>query len=143
MNAPDPACPAPDGRHGTSWRYSRWGCRCPDAVAAYRAERRRRDAAYRARLRTGSWQRSSRARHNMTGGRHGIDPVAVERAAGGDRSLVLTAEERAAAVALLASWRMTTAQIADRLGCTDRTVFRHLARLRATTSPSTTQEVSA
>lgn len=129
---PDPGCPA--AVH-SMWA-TRHGCRCPWALDAIRACHRERS-----RLTYIPGRRS----HNLSGRRRGLDSVAVERAVSGDRSLVLSVPERAAAIAVLRDReRLTTVQIAHRLGVSIRTVDRHLARLRATTSPSTTpQEASA
>lgn len=94
-------------RHGTAWMYRRWGCRCPEAVEARRAHRN-----------------AGRPRHTD------IDPVAVQRAIRGDLAGPLTIAERAAAVAQMTAAGCTSQLIADRLGCDQRTVVRHRARLR-------------
>ncbi|ROO51048.1 regulatory LuxR family protein [Micromonospora sp. Llam0] len=94
-------------RHGTAWMYRRWGCRCPDAVAARRAHR-------------------NAGRTVSTD----IDPVAVQRAIRGDLNQPLTLAERAAAVAQMTAAGCTSQLIADRLGIDQRTVVRHRARLR-------------
>jgi hypothetical protein len=57
------------------------------------------------------------------------DEVAIERAVMGDPPDDLTATERAAAVAVLAARGLSARGIAERLGCTSRTVQRIRARL--------------
>jgi transposase len=59
-----------------------------------------------------------------------VDQVAVEVAARGVRRVPLTAVERLAAVRLMSSWGLPAETIRGRLGVTDRTVERLLARVR-------------
>lgn len=121
-------CQAPAGRHGTSWRYRRWGCRCPEAIADEKG-RRQREARNRSR-------RHYIRGHQTNGGRRtaDVDQVAVDRAAGGDRTVQLTPVERGAAVALLDRAGLTATQIALRLACTTRTVQRWRAHHRQPTT---------
>ena len=56
-----------------------------------------------------------------------VDPVAVERAIGGDR-VRLTVPERAAAIARLTAIGLSSNEIGLRLGLASRTVTRHRAR---------------
>ncbi|MGK5529339.1 helix-turn-helix domain-containing protein [Streptomyces sp. URMC 129] len=60
------------------------------------------------------------------------DPIAVDRAIAGDPPASLLPAERAAAVAALRAADLTGRQIATRLGCAERTVWRTLARARQT-----------
>jgi hypothetical protein len=73
-------------------------------VACRRAHWRRRDAALR------MWS--------------GPDEVAIERAAAGDPPERLTPRERRAAIALLDRQQLPAAVIAERVGCSQRTVHR-------------------
>lgn len=69
---------------------------------------------------------------NRRGARTGVDPIAVERAAGGDRALRLTVAERRQAIDDLdALGEYSAADIARRLGCTRETVQRQRARRQA------------
>jgi DNA-binding NarL/FixJ family response regulator len=58
------------------------------------------------------------------------DDVAVERAVAGDPPPRLTHHERRAAVLQLDAWGYSADQIAARVGCTTRTVYRIRARRR-------------
>jgi DNA-binding NarL/FixJ family response regulator len=105
--------------HGSIYAYVRYGCRCPDAVDTIRA----------------AWRQNSR-RHAPGKGRQGrrrkgFDPVAVERACGGDRQLPLSTAELTAAVAKLTRLGNSAEQIAVRLGVTSRTVQRHRGRVHS------------
>ncbi|MGW4467496.1 helix-turn-helix domain-containing protein [Micromonospora sp. NPDC004704] len=113
-------CHAP--RHGARYAYGISRCDCLDAVEV-RRERQRRQSARRPRVR-------GRAA-NRRGGWRGLDEIAVERAVGGDRSLVLTAEERRAAIDALDALGLNATEVAIRLGITTRTVTRQRARRRA------------
>jgi DNA-binding NarL/FixJ family response regulator len=108
-------CSAP--RHGARYAYGRDRCNCPAA-----ADRR---AAYK------RW-----APRKYIPGRivNRIDEAAVERAVGGDRSLVLTVDERRAAIDRLDALGFTATAVAVRLGITVRTVQRQRERRRAAES---------
>lgn len=56
------------------------------------------------------------------------DPVAIERAIAGDPPERLTPSERAAAVLALTARNASARQIADRIGCSQRTVHRARSR---------------
>lgn len=60
-----------------------------------------------------------------------IDESAVERAAAGDPPARLNPAERQAAVLRLRRQQLSGTEIARRIGCTDRTVWRVLSRTRA------------
>ncbi len=114
---PDGACPA--GTHGdTWWYYTRYGCRCPAAVAAARTLWREASAARRGRAAAPHPQAMSKRRLSD------VDPVSVERACAGQPHL-LTVAERAQAVALLTRLGLSARLIATRLGVAERTVIRH------------------
>lgn len=55
--------------------------------------------------------------------RLGVDPIVVERLTRGDCCRATT-DERRAAVAQLAGWGFNDSQIAERVGCSERTVLR-------------------
>lgn len=59
------------------------------------------------------------------------DPIAVERAVAGDPPDRLTASERAAAVLALTQRNVSARQIAERIGCSQRTVHRARSRYAA------------
>ena len=59
-----------------------------------------------------------------------VDETAVDRAVAGDPPERLTVAEREAAVLLLKQRGLPGATVAARVGCTDRTVWRILARQR-------------
>lgn len=113
-------------RHGTWYALKRYGCQCPDA-----AEDNRRRTRDKNQCKTYLRGRIS----NRAGGRTGLDPVAVERAVGGDRALRLTAVERRAAIDQLDALGLTATEVAIRLGTTVRTVQRQRQRRRS--SPTT------
>lgn len=69
-----------------------------------------------------------RAQHNKRI-RTLVDELAVERAVAGDPPARLTPSERRQAVARLITWRLDTKEIAERVGCSDRTIFRIRKRL--------------
>jgi hypothetical protein len=96
--------------------YNRYHCRCPEIVERHR--KRFRDRA-----------RSLPRGHRRRGAMTGFDPVAVERAIGGE-PLRLAVPEMRAAVGELTAAQLSAAQIAIRLGTTTRTVTRHRAALR-------------
>lgn len=116
--------------HRTWYALRHYGCVCPEAYEDHR-RRVRRSNANRPYIR-------GRAA-NLCGSRRGVDPVAVERAAGGDRALRLTVAERRAAIDLLDAQGFTAADVAARLGITVRTVQRQRTRRRqlATTTEET------
>ena len=60
----------------------------------------------------------------------GPDPIAIERAITGDPPERLTPRERQAAALQLDAWGYSADQIAQRVGCTKRTVHRIRARRR-------------
>lgn len=103
-------------RHNTTYAYDRFGCRCPEAV-----ERRRH--AWRVRYRPKGTFRYPR----INGG---VDPMAVERACGGDRDIRLTVAEMRAVIAQLSRQGRSAAQIAIRLGISPRTVQRYRTAMR-------------
>jgi DNA-binding CsgD family transcriptional regulator len=110
-------------QHGSTWAYSRYGCRCPDAVATMRA----------------LWRRDRRLPRGRGG--HGgtrdayVDEVAVRRAAAGEGPLPnLTPAERRMVVDELTAAGFTAREIAVRLQVTVRTVCR--ARARSRSSPN-------
>jgi WhiB family redox-sensing transcriptional regulator len=106
-------------RHGDASAYKR-GCRCGDA----------RDD-----MRLRYWRKAHRPRRPQIG----FDPQAVERALSGDRKVVLTVAEMREAVRQLLSYRLTSQQIADRLGVSQRTVSRHRSALRRGLEPCGTR----
>lgn len=59
------------------------------------------------------------------------DPVAIERAVSGDAPAQLTSRERQAAVLALIARDLSAPQIADRIGCSQRTVHRARSRTAA------------
>ena len=101
-------------KHGTLSAYNRHRCRCPDARAAANAHSRRMRA---------KWQHTS-LRPPTVYEQHDVDDVAVTRACGGE-VVPLTVQERTMAVRELAQAGLSTAQIAQRLHVTRRTVGRH------------------
>lgn len=102
------ACTA--STHGGYRAYRYHGCRCPEAVEYMRARwRRKRPAGIR----------SGKPRNPD------VDTVAVDRAIGGDRSVLLTVQELNLAVAELTRRGQSARAIAVRLGVSDRTVTRH------------------
>ncbi|MBM0203241.1 hypothetical protein JNW90_09055 [Micromonospora sp. STR1s_5] len=108
-------------RHGTWYALARYGCKCPEAAEDNRLRTRRKNQCkpyIRGRV------------SNMAGARTGLDPIAVERAVGGDRALRLTAAERRAAIDQLDALGLTATEVAVRLGTTVRTVQRQRARRR-------------
>lgn len=56
-----------------------------------------------------------------------VDEIAIVRAVAGDPPARLTPRERRAAISQLAGWGNSARQIADRVGCSERTVWRALA----------------
>lgn len=102
-------------RHCTLTAYRRWRCRCPEAVSAARAtfvSRRVHGRGGHSRIR-----------------RTEVDPIAVERAIGGD-PVRLSCPERSEAIARLTAAGLSANQIAERLGVASRSVTRYRARLR-------------
>lgn len=59
------------------------------------------------------------------------DEVAIERAVAGDPPDRLTPRERAAAIAQLNAWQLPAPEIAERVRCSPRTVYRARSRQRA------------
>lgn len=111
----DPTCTAT--RHGTTYHaYRQHRCRCPAAIADMRTEWRR--------------QKDPNRQRRWTNGAD-VDNIAVARATHGDRSIRLTAAERAAAVHRLTNQRRSQRWIADQLGISTRTVVRHRTRTAA------------
>jgi hypothetical protein len=112
----DVICHARDHRPGVR------GCRCPHHLLAPT----RGSGKSRSRYVPGR-------PHNRYGPRRrtvpddAIDPVAVERAAAGDRSIVLAVAERAAAIDTLDRYGLSAREVAIRLGVTTRTVTRRRA----------------
>lgn len=115
--ATTPECPA--SWHGTGWAFLRWGCRCPEA---------RRD-------RRSKWH----VGHSLSAGPRGayyprhrdVDEVAVARATRGElRALALGTREREVAVAALTERRLSSTDIARRLGLAPRSVVRIRQRIR-------------
>jgi len=104
------------------WSAKRPRCVCPDSVDARRAAHRKDGR----RKYIQGYQQGSKGR------RLGYDWVAVERAIEGDRHIVLTIQERAAAVARLTKQGASAAEIARRLRITARTVVRYRAGCHAT-----------
>lgn len=121
MNRPPAECRALV--HGTWWACQRHGCQCPEAAADVRERWRRKSAARRAR------QAKPRPEAVSTVRLAAVDPISVQLACDGypDR---LTVPERAQAVAVLSRRRLARHEIAQRLGCSTRTVDRHRARVR-------------
>ncbi|MEU7590703.1 hypothetical protein AB0A95_30980 [Micromonospora sp. NPDC049230] len=115
-------------RHGTWYALRNYGCQCPEAV-----EDDRRRSREKNRCRPYIRGRNS----NKAGGRSGLDPIAVERAVAGDRTLRLTTVERRAAIDRLDSFGYTAAEVAVRLGITCRTVQRQRARRRSSAASRT------
>ncbi|MEU6979650.1 helix-turn-helix domain-containing protein [Streptomyces sp. NPDC046371] len=62
------------------------------------------------------------------------DPVAIDRAVAGDPPERLSARERAAAVARLDARGLSAEQVAERIRCTPRTVYRIRKRIRQGTT---------
>ena len=115
------------GQHGTEWAVRKYRCRCPEAVAARRDRDQRRRRIRR--------QSDPRGRYANRYGHQGRtspppDPVAVERAAAGDRPVVLSKAERDAAIDLLDRLGLPAREVAARLGMTIRTVQRRRAARR-------------
>lgn len=104
--------------HGTTHAYWRRGCRCPEAVAAVRAEGRRKTA------------KRCRSLHRVSLCRTGYDEMAIVRAIRGDLSIVLTMPELDEAVDRLDALGWTAERIARHLGITSRTVVRRRAERR-------------
>lgn len=111
MNLPDPTCTAT--RHGTSYAYQHYGCRCAGIVATMRRYWRGTRKPYR---RNGPFRAGSR--------RLDVDPVAVTLVVNDGHRMPLTAGERKAAVAILTQRGLMPGQIADRLGVSRRTIQR-------------------
>jgi DNA-binding NarL/FixJ family response regulator len=109
---PDQHCTAT--RHGSTYAYQKYGCRCDNIVDRMRE----------------MWRQTPSRTYRPTGRRHGwsnrtdVDPIAVALVADDGHRLRLTAGERKAAVAELTRRGWMTHQIADRLGVTRRTVHR-------------------
>lgn len=61
-----------------------------------------------------------------------VDEIAIVRAVAGDPPGRLTPRERRAAIHQLAERQLSTSEIADRVGCSERTVWRALARSAST-----------
>jgi hypothetical protein len=113
---PDQHCTAT--AHGTNvYAYQRYGCRCPQAVAAMRAKWRRDNKPYQ---RVG---RNPQLSLVVTD----IDPVAVDLVVEDGHQLALTVRERKQAAIALARRGWPTWRIADHLNVTARTVFRYRA----------------
>src|SRR6266508_2406568 len=109
----------PAGTHGDTWWYdTRYGCRCPTAVAAAKTLWREASAARRGRAAAPHPQAMSKRRLSD------VDPVSVERACAGQPHQ-LTVAERHQAVALLTRLGLSVRLIATRLGVAERTVIRH------------------
>lgn len=107
-------------RHGTRWAYRRLRCTCPGSEAERRAHYRQASA-----------RRYIPGRvSNRRGAYAGLDPVAVDRAVGGDRDVPLSRPERRAAIDRLDASGLSAAEIARRLGVTTRTVTRRRAARR-------------
>jgi transcriptional regulator with GAF, ATPase, and Fis domain len=106
-------------KHGTAWTYQRYGCRCREAIADKRGL-------------WGVWQ--SRNRSGVVQGGHlkhrDVDPMAVERAARGDRTIRHGTAERVLVVQALTAAGLSAAQIARRLGVAPRSVCRIRSRIR-------------
>ncbi|OKI47209.1 helix-turn-helix domain-containing protein [Micromonospora sp. CB01531] len=106
-------CPA--RHHGTWYAYLRLGCTHPEARDAYLAHKRRENRR----------RPYIRGRMSNRGSRRGpVDPMAVDRAVGGDRALRLTVDERQAAIDVLDAQGLSANAIAIRLGISARTVHR-------------------
>lgn len=112
-----PDCTAPN--HGSRYAFADHRCDCPSA------RRRRRRSCERRRSYVPGRQ------VNLAGSRTWFDEIAVERAVGGDRSLILSVPERSAAIDQLDKLGKSATEIAIRLGCTQRTVQRRRAKRRA------------
>jgi hypothetical protein len=104
--------------HGTTHAYAKRGCRCPEAIAAIRAQARRKTAK-----RCHSLRRISLSRT-------GFDEIAVARAVRGDTSITLTMPELDEAIDQLEQYLLSAEQIAQRLGIVSRTVVRRRAARR-------------
>ena len=101
--------------HGTRRAHDSYGCRCPEAVEAVRSrEKFRRPIGHR----TGPRSRDQYP-----------DPVAIDRALAGDRSVYLTVLELGIAIAALTARGFSARAVGVRLGVSDRTVTRHRAGL--------------
>jgi hypothetical protein len=113
-------------RHGTSYSFRNYGCRCPAAVAANRRHKGVNRPPRCTGRRTG-WSNS----HDPA-----IDTVAVARACLGDTAIAvrLTPAERTVAVAKLRALGWSIRATAVRLGLSDRAVQRHRAKLAAAAS---------
>lgn len=130
IQPPRAGCAA--ARHDTEWAYDRYGCCCPDAVAAKRRKHRADAARRRSRLTGG--QRCGRIGRDDT-----VHADRVDLAVAG-RRVQLNPAELAAAIGVLAArgiapdgtrrpW--SAYEIARQVGCTERTVQRHKAAQRA------------
>lgn len=136
-------------KHDTRIAYVRAGCRCPEAVRRYDAKNKRSTAARRgkgSRHSNADWMERSRYAKQMTGGRLDRDPrdrwrgpkFRVDRtnlmfALTGGRITLNQGEKLAAVLRMRAvlmpsgprRWREIAAhEVADRLGITEREVFR-------------------
>ena len=103
----------PGKRHGTTYAYKYFGCRCPEVMDRVRVWYRNR-------------QQPGRALHAPKDRSPLVDPVAVERACYGE-DIPLTIRERAIAVQQLTARRMPIKEIARRLGLSSRSVCRYRA----------------
>lgn len=104
--------------HKTTHAYWRRGCRCPEAIAAVRAEGRRKIA------------KRCRSLHRVSFSQTGYDEMAVVRAVAGDLAIVLTMPELDEAIDRLDQGGRSAEQIARHLGITSRTVTRRRAERR-------------
>ena len=149
--ATDPDCPA--RRHGTNSAWRRHGCRCPQAVAAHdrRLARQRESlAARRPRIRAQDLARRRRQCHDSRGYWRGphtrVDRVNLMLLCSGFIDPATTARERMVAALRLSrtgnragTGLLEVAEIAERIGCGEKTVRFYLRRMPARLRDSRTK----
>lgn len=120
-------CPAE--AHDTRWAYSRYGCRCPAAVAL-NSEHNRLANGRRGKPIVGT-RTNGRAASGTT-----VDMSRVREAVAGHK-VALNTRELAAALDLYDVNGRSQAEVARQLGCTTRTVARRRAARRCPQAVST------